>query len=143
MLQWIQSTVQINQLNELFTVLVALTCYTQEDYCGLLVAGSFGGKTQNIFRNLQKHTSVFPPSVLDTLKSAVTLASMSDNPDPRLPRQYQGGFNFRQGFPTQVDLMVDLGEVEAEVMGSNTMAQHLGFQPRNMQVTELCNKNNR
>ena len=51
----------------------------QEDYSALVVEGSFRSKTQQIFRSLQKSTSSFTPSIIDTLKSAITLAGAQES----------------------------------------------------------------
>ena len=87
------------KLEELMSCLLAHMRFLQEDFCGLLVGSNFGPKTQQIFRSLQKHTSAFPPCVLDTLKSAATLASIPEESNRKrggtgnkFQPQYRGRF---------------------------------------------------
>ena len=66
----VKPTYSVNdQLQELVVVNVAMMHYIQEEYCGLVVVGSFGEKTPDIFRSLTKHTSSFTPNMIEHVKS--------------------------------------------------------------------------
>ena len=69
------------ELEDLVVVLLAQTRYIQEEYAGLVVQGTFGTRTQKVFRSLQKHTSAFTPSVLEQVKTAAQLATLADPAD--------------------------------------------------------------
>ena len=66
-----------NCIDNLYITQVALVRYIQEELSGLVIGSQFGGMTKTVFRALQKHTSVYMPDVIDSLKTAVTLTQNS------------------------------------------------------------------
>ena len=56
-------------------VLVGLMRYIQEDHAAISIVGDFDTRTQQISRSLQKNTSAYTPGVIDTLRSAISLAA--------------------------------------------------------------------
>ncbi len=49
--------------------------YCQDEYTGIVVCGQFGGDTKQVFKALQRNTSVFTEDSLETLKTVVTLTA--------------------------------------------------------------------
>ena len=98
------------QLQEMFVCMYALVQYLQEDHCSLIIAGSYGPRTQMIFRNLRKNASAFTPDLIEDIKSAAQLASIPQEVQPMNTRgrgysgwsggpggRFRGGFNQYRG----------------------------------------------
>ena len=83
------------EVEDLIVALIAHMRYLQEDFCSIVVGGSLGTKTQQIFRLLQKHTSAFAPSVIETVKTAAQLASI---PSESVNAPQQGNLQQRSRF---------------------------------------------
>ena len=64
-----------DQFMELFLSNVAHIRFLQERYAGLVVGGSFGKRTQDVFMSIQNNSSVFTPSIVESVKSAITLTN--------------------------------------------------------------------
>ena len=85
-----------DQLNNLYTCVSAQLNYLQEDYGNLIVGSRFGQRTQQIYRDLQRNTSVFPPTSLRVLRSAISFASAQDREESR-GFQSRAGSRFQRG----------------------------------------------
>ena len=62
-----------SQLTELFLCAHAQMLYLQDEYANVLAESRYGTDTAGIFRDLQTNTSVFTPTRIDRLKSAIEL----------------------------------------------------------------------
>ncbi len=88
-----------DNLESLSVVLLVQVRYLQEEFSSLVVQGTFGDRTQKLFRSLQKHTSAFTPAVLEQVKTAAQLAAIAEPPFSQRGRQFRGGFrrDFHRG----------------------------------------------
>ena len=62
-------TVTLEDLGQLYTVLVAHINFLQLEYAGLVVKGQFDRETVTVFKCLQKNTTCFKGDSLDSLKN--------------------------------------------------------------------------
>jgi hypothetical protein len=69
------SSLDQETLDNLFLIHHAQVKYLQEEFAALLVNGQFDTSTAKIFRSLQRNTSGFDQTSLETLRSAATLAA--------------------------------------------------------------------
>lgn len=88
-----QQTITSADLHDLRTVAVAQTRYLQEEFASTVVESKYGGETAQTFRSLQRNISIFPPSVIDRVETAVNLSNLSMQRGR--PRGRYQGFNQR------------------------------------------------
>jgi hypothetical protein len=80
-------------LDDLYTIVVANIRYLQEERGLVLVNSSLGPGVGGIYRNFRRNTTVFPPEALDALTAAVTLhSSNSSSNTHNQSNRYRGGF---------------------------------------------------
>ena len=81
-------------LVELFNIQKAHIEYLRQEHSGLVVAGQFGNKTSQLFKNLARGTSNLDERHLDILSKAVQITS---NDASAKPPSFRGGFRGRGG----------------------------------------------
>ena len=82
-------------LIELFSIQKAHIEYLRQEHSGLVVAGQFGNKTSQLFKNLARGTSNLDDHHLDILSKAVQITSHDTSGRPPSTR---GSFRGRGGF---------------------------------------------
>ena len=109
-------------LSEVYTCIVALLQYVQEEHNGLVVGGSFGDSTQCIYRAMKKNTSAFAGENLEVIRPAIILSGAESQPQQNNYRPgghgqsnfQRGSFRFSnrgwsRGFPNQYNDPVNPG----------------------------------
>ncbi len=79
------------EFQHLFICNLAQMRYMQEKYAGLVVGGSFGKQTQDIFQSIQSNASVFTPPVVRNIEAAIKLTSTHSEFNNRNRRGGRGG----------------------------------------------------
>ena len=79
-------------LRDLAVVGVAQLRFLQEEFASIVVESQYNHDAAQTFRSLQRNVSVFPPSVIDKVETAVNLSALKP------PRADRGRGGFRGGY---------------------------------------------
>ena len=82
-----------HDIDDLLICLITHMRVIQEEYCMLAIGGSYGPRTQQIFRTIHNNPSQFTPNVIEELKCSATLAAL-----PQKQGQQTTGFKRENTF---------------------------------------------
>ena len=82
-----------HDIDDLLICLITHMRVIQEEYCMLAIGGSYGPRTQQIFRTIHNNPSQFTPNVIEELKCSATLAAL-----PQKQGQQTTGFRRENTF---------------------------------------------
>lgn len=84
------------QINEIYTCMLSVVRYAQEEHCGLVVHGKLGPKGQEFFKDICSQTSAFPPHMIERFQQAAMFTATQQQIE-----QSQGPVNHKQKFQHQ------------------------------------------
>ena len=82
-----------DELLEIFNVQKAQIDYLRQEHSSLVVAGQFGAKTSQLFKNLSRGTTNLDDKQLDTLLKAVQITSNEHGARQQPRESYRGRYN--------------------------------------------------